>query len=117
MKYPELISALKRKEYASIYLLQGEEGYYIDEVTNYIAENVLDEGEKAFNQTIVYGKDTTIQDLISTAKRYPMMAEHQVVIVKEAQHLSRTIEQLLPYVENPLNSTMFGGAMRARTQT
>jgi DNA polymerase-3 subunit delta len=84
----------------------GEESYYIDKLSDYIEENVLSEDEKGFNQTVLYGRDVSIEDIVSTAKRYPMMAERQVVIVKEAQDLSRTIDKLESYVENPMMSTV-----------
>jgi DNA polymerase-3 subunit delta len=89
-----------------IYFLMGEEPYYIDKLSDYIEQNILSEDEKAFNQTILYGRDVTIEDIVSTAKRYPMMAERQVVIVKEAQDLIKTIDKLENYVENPMPSTV-----------
>jgi DNA polymerase-3 subunit delta len=84
----------------------GDEPYYIDIVSNFIEKKVLSEEEKGFNQTVLYGRDVTIEDIISTAKRYPMMAERQVVIVKEAQDLSRTIDKLESYADNPMASTV-----------
>ena len=84
----------------------GEEPYYIDGISNYIERTVLSEEEKGFNQMILYGRDVSVEDIISNAKRYPMMAERQVVIVKEAQDLSRTIENLVTYVENPQPTTV-----------
>lgn len=105
MKYEEIIRDLKNKVYQPVYLLQGDEPYFIDEITEYIARNVLDEAEKEFNQTVVYGSDTDVNALISMAKRFPMMANHQVVIVKEAQKLKK-IEELQSYIENPLKSTL-----------
>ena len=84
----------------------GEEPYYIDKLSDFIEQNVLSEEEKGFNQTILYGRDITIEDIVSTAKRYPMMAERQVVIVKEAQDLSRTIDKIESYAENPMESTV-----------
>ncbi len=89
-----------------IYFLMGEEAYYIDKISNYIENNILNEEEKGFNQMILYGRDVSIDEIIANAKRFPMMAEKQVVIVKEAQDLSRTIEQLVSYVENPQPSTV-----------
>nr|MBP6588235.1 DNA polymerase III subunit delta [Flavobacterium sp.] len=80
--------------------------YYIDKLSDYIEENVLSEDEKGFNQTVLYGRDVTIEDIVSTAKRYPMMAERQVVIVKEAQDLSRTIDKIESYAENPMPTTV-----------
>ena len=84
----------------------GEEPYYIDKLSDYIEQNILSEEEKGFNQTVLYGRDVTIEDVVSTAKRYPMMADRQVVIIKEAQELSRTIDKIESYVENPLSSTV-----------
>jgi DNA polymerase-3 subunit delta len=84
----------------------GEEPYYIDKLSDYIEQNVLSEEEKGFNQTVLYGRDVAIEDVISTAKRYPMMADRQVVIVKEAQELSRTIDKLESYVDNLMTTTV-----------
>ncbi len=84
----------------------GEEPYYIDKISDFIENNVLDEAEKGFNQVVMYGRDTSIEDIVASAKRFPMMAEHQVVIVKEAQDLSRNIEKFVSYVENPQPSTI-----------
>ena len=84
----------------------GEEAYYIDKISDYIENNILDEAEKGFNQMVLYGRDISIDDIVSNAKRYPMMAERQVVIVKEAQDLSRTIEKLVDYVNNPQPTTV-----------
>lgn len=84
----------------------GEEPYYIDKICQYISDNVLSEDEKGFNQMVLYGRDTSVDEVISNAKRFPMMAEHQVVIVKEAQDLSRTIENLTAYVEHPQPTTV-----------
>ncbi len=84
----------------------GEEAYYIDKISDFIEKNILDEAEKGFNQMVLYGRDVTIDDIVSNAKRYPMMAERQVVIVKEAQDLSRTIEKLASYAENPQPTTV-----------
>lgn len=98
-----------------IYFLMGEEPYYIDKLTEFIEQNVLQEHERDFNQTILYGRDVSIEDIISNAKRFPMMAEHQVVIVKEAQDLSRTIEKLESYAENPQPSTILVFAYKYKT--
>lgn len=84
----------------------GEEPYYIDGISDFIEKNVLSEDEKGFNQMVLYGRDVTIDDIVGNAKRYPMMAEYQVVIVKEAQDLSRTIEKLVDYVNQPQPSTI-----------
>ncbi|GGI57792.1 DNA polymerase III subunit delta [Winogradskyella haliclonae] len=84
----------------------GEEAYYIDKISDFIENNILDEAEKGFNQMVLYGRDISIDDIVSNAKRYPMMAERQVVIVKEAQDLSRTIEKLVDYANNPQPTTV-----------
>ena len=89
-----------------IYFLMGEEAFYIDKISDYIENNVLREEEKGFNQMVLYGRDVEIEDIIANAKRYPMMAEKQVLIIKEAQDLFRVIEKLTPYVENPLMTTV-----------
>lgn len=102
----KIVNDIKAGNIKPIYFLMGEEPYYIDKLSDYIEQNVLSEDEKGFNQTVLYGRDVTIEDIVSTAKRYPMMAERQVVIVKEAQDLSRTIDKLESYVENPMLSTV-----------
>jgi DNA polymerase-3 subunit delta len=101
-----IVTDIKKGNIKPIYLLFGEEPFYIDAIASYIEENLLQENEKGFNQMVLYGKDVSIDDILSNAKRYPMMAERQVVIVKEAQHLSRTIEQLAAYAENPQVTTV-----------
>lgn len=105
-KVKSIINDLKNGNTKPIYFLMGEEPYYIDGISKYIEENVLSEEEKGFNQMVLYGRDVTIEDVVSNAKRYPMMAEKQVVIVKEAQDLSRTIENLLSYAINPQPTTI-----------
>ena len=105
-KVTHIINDIKLGKPASIYFLFGDEPYYIDAISGYIEQHVLTEEEKGFNQTVLYGRDVSVNEIISTAKRYPMMAERQVVIVKEAQDLSRTIDQLLPYAEQPQPTTV-----------
>ena len=102
----QLISEIKEGKIAPIYFLMGEEVYYIDMISDYIESNVLEEGEKGFNQMVLYGKEVSIQDIVSNSKRYPMMAERQVIIVKEAQNLNKTIEQLVDYAKNPQPTTV-----------
>ncbi|MGW9686387.1 DNA polymerase III subunit delta [Flagellimonas sp. 2504JD1-5] len=102
----EIVGKIDQGTPKPVYFLMGEEPYYIDKISQYIADNVLSEEEKGFNQMVLYGKDISVDEVISNSKRFPMMAEHQVVIVKEAQHLSRAIEQLVSYVENPQPSTV-----------
>ncbi len=101
----EILKELRAKQYKPVYYLMGEEPYYIDIIADYITDNVLSETEKEFNQTVVYGSDVDIATVINAAKRYPMMAEHQVVIVKEAQTI-RNMEELSFYLQKPLNSTI-----------
>ncbi|MAU14546.1 MAG: DNA polymerase III subunit delta [Muricauda sp.] len=105
-KVKEIVAEINKGNPKPIYFLMGEEPYYIDRISQYIADNVLTEDEKGFNQMVLYGKETSVDEVVSNAKRFPMMAEHQVVIVKEAQHLSRTIENLVPYAENPQPTTI-----------
>ena len=102
----KIVNDIKAGNIKPIYFLMGEEPYYIDKLSNYIEENILSDDEKGFNQTVLYGRDVTIDDIVGTAKRYPMMAERQVVIVKEAQDLSKTIENIEKYAENPMLSTV-----------
>ena len=105
-KVKSIITDIKNGKTKPIYFLMGEEPYYIDGISKYIEANVLTEEEKGFNQMVLYGRDISVEDIVSNAKRYPMMAEKQVVIVKEAQDLSRTIENLVNYAENPQPSTI-----------
>lgn len=101
-----IISDIKGGNLKPIYFLMGEEPYYIDKISDYIEDNVLDESEKGFNQVVMYGRDVSIDEIIASAKRYPMMAEKQVLIVKEAQDLSRSIEKIEAYAENPQPTTV-----------
>lgn len=101
----DILKELRAKQYRPIYYLMGEESYYIDLIADYVADNVLSETEKEFNMTVVYGADVDVATIINAAKRYPMMSEHQVVIVKEAQAI-RNIEELTYYLQKPLNSTI-----------
>jgi DNA polymerase-3 subunit delta len=99
------MSGLKNRNYKPVYFLAGDEPYYIDLIIDYIEEKVLPESDRAFNQIIVYGEDTSVPAIIDTARRFPMMASHQVVIVKEAQSLKK-IEDLTIYLDKPLLSTI-----------
>jgi DNA polymerase-3 subunit delta len=105
MTYEQLIGELKNKTFSPIYFLYGDEPYYIDLVTDFITAHVLSEAEKSFNQTVVYGKDSDAGQVINLAKRFPMMASHQVVVVREAQEL-KDFENLIYYAEHPLPSTL-----------
>ncbi len=102
----KIVSDIKNGNIKPIYFLMGEEPYYIDKISEFIENNVLSEEEKGFNQMVLYGREVTIEDIVDNAKRFPMMAERQVVIVKEAQDLYRTIDRLDSYCENPQPSTV-----------
>jgi DNA polymerase-3 subunit delta len=105
MKFEEILTDLKNKIYKPIYFLHGEEEYFIDIICDHIAENVLSEADREFNQNILYGKDVDVGSIIDTARRYPMMANYNVVIVKEAQVI-RNIEDLADYFAKPVESTI-----------
>jgi DNA polymerase-3 subunit delta len=111
----QITKDIKAGNLKPIYFLMGEEPYYIDKLTEFIEENVLQEHERDFNQTILYGRDVTIEDIIGSAKRFPMMADRQVIIVREAQELSRTIDKLEAYAENPQPTTVLVFAYKYKT--
>jgi DNA polymerase-3 subunit delta len=101
----QIMGDLKKKQFAPVYFLEGEEPYFIDLISDYVAEHAIDESEREFNQSILYGKDVNVLGIISEAKRFPMMADKQVVIIKEAQNVAK-IEDLEQYVQNPQRSTV-----------
>ena len=94
-----ILNEIKAGDIRPLYFLMGEEAFFIDQISTFIETSVLDETQRGFDQTTIYGKDTSIDAIVSSAKRFPMLAERQVIVVKEAQNLSRTIEDLLPYVK------------------
>lgn len=100
-----ILSDLAKKKYKPVYWLEGDEDFFIDEITDFATTNILSEGEAAFNLAIFYGKDTEWATLFNACRKYPMFSEKQVVIVKEAQEM-RGIERLEAYVERPLDSTL-----------
>jgi DNA polymerase-3 subunit delta len=102
----QIVNDIRNGNISPIYFLMGDEPYYIDKIAQFISDNILTEEEKGFNQMVQYGKETSLEQVLANAKRYPMMSERQVVIVKEAQHLSRNIEELSSYAENPQTSTV-----------
>ncbi|NOR27371.1 MAG: DNA polymerase III subunit delta [Lutibacter sp.] len=102
----KIVSDIKSGNIKPVYFLMGNEPYYIDKISEFIEENILSEEEKGFNQQVLYGRDVTIEQISDNAKRFPMMAERLVIVVKEAQDLSRSIEKLVTYVENPQPSTV-----------
>ena len=105
MTYEQIIGDLKNKVYKPVYFLWGEEAYYIDLVSSFIAGNVLSEAEQRFNQTTLYGKDSEAAQVSDLARRFPMMASHQVVVLKEAQDM-KSFGELIHYVEKPQPSTL-----------
>ncbi len=105
MSYEQLMGDLKNKVYKPIYFLWGDEPYYIDLVSSFIAGNVLNEAEQSFNQSVLYGKDSEAAQVSDLARRFPMMASHQVVLLKEAQDM-KSFADLLPYIENPQPLTL-----------
>ena len=105
MEFEAILQNLKKKIIHPIYLLQGEEPYYIDIISDFIEKNVLTDAEKGFNQSVFYGKDSSAVNIVESSLRFPMMAQRQVIIVKEAQSLAK-IEQMAPYAEKPMASTV-----------
>ena len=119
MEFNQILSELKKKTYRPVYFLMGDEPYFIDIIADYIEQHVLDESEKEFNQSVLYGKDVNTAEVIAAAKRFPMMSEHQVVIIKEAQNIRDLVGKpdddkgkeknkhpFAAYIENPQRSTI-----------
>src|SRR4030095_16779694 len=106
MAIDSILNEWKSRTFRPIYWLDGEEEYFIDKVVDYAEHHILKENEASFNLSIFYGRDTSWADIINACRRYPMFAERQVVLLKEAQHM-RDIEKLESYIENPLSSTVF----------
>jgi DNA polymerase III subunit delta len=105
LPYKSVVEELKSKVFRPVYLFMGEETYFIDQLSDYLQNNILDEAERSFNQIVFYGKDADVLNIINSARRYPMMAAHNVVIIKEAQTL-KGIDQLSHYTEKPMPSTI-----------
>lgn len=105
MDAQQILAELKSGKYRPIYFLSGEEPYYIDQVSNYIEQNVLDEGGKAFNQVVLYGKEIDFKIVVDNARQFPMMAPYRVIIVKEIQEM-KTMKNLQSYIENPSPQTI-----------
>lgn len=103
--FQHIMQDLKSRKFAPVYMLMGDEAYYIDLISDYIADHVLSPEERDFNQTICFGSDVTAVQVADMARRYPMMAEYQVIIVKEAQNV-RSLEALEKYLKNPVKSTI-----------
>lgn len=116
--FEQIVTEIKARKYSPVYLFMGDEPYYIDELTNMLTETVLPEEERDFNQSILYGMETNVTAVITMARSYPMMSDHQLIVIKEAQNLSK-IEELEVYVKNPLKSTILvlnykGGSLDKR---
>lgn len=103
--FQHIMRDLKSRKFAPVYMLMGDESYYIDQISDYIAEHALRPEERDFNQTICFGSDSSAVQIADMARRYPMMAEYQVIIVKEAQNI-RSLEPLEKYLKNPVKSTI-----------
>lgn len=115
MNFNELLKDLKNREFKPVYLLHGEESYYIDKISDHIEENVLSPAERGFNQSVFYGKDADLINILNAAKQFPMMSDHQVIIIKEAQDLKwgkesdeikKSADPFLSYLENPPQTTI-----------
>src|SRR6186713_602874 len=105
MDYQDIIKDWKQKKFRSLYWLEGEEDFFIDQVTDYAEAHLLEESEKSFNLTILYGKDTDWATVVNACRRYPMFADKQVVIIKEAQAM-KDLLKLESYIDKPLESTI-----------
>lgn len=107
----QVLSELRSGKYAPIYFLQGEESFYIDQISDFIEEHCIPEAEQGFNQTVLYGKDLSMAQIITNARRFPMMAERQLVLVKEAKEIQDLDKEegqklMLDYLNNPVPSTV-----------
>ena len=114
MTASSIITSWKNKEFKPIYWLEGDEDYFIDEVMEYAEKKILSESEAEFNQTVFYGKDANWADIVNACRRYPMFAERQVVLLKEAQQM-KEVDKLEGYVENPLPSTILVVSYKGKT--
>lgn len=103
--YESVMRDLKARHFRPVYYLMGEEAYYIDKISNWLAENVLQPEERDFNQTVLFGSDVNASQIVDAAKRYPMMSEYQVIIVKEAQNV-KNVEPLEKYLKAPMATTI-----------
>ena len=105
LTFDQLYTSIRKKQFSSIYLLHGEESFFIDKLVDEFQNNVLTDVEKEFNQMVFFGKDADPANIVSSARQYPMMASHRMIILKEAQQM-KDISSLQPYVENPVSSTI-----------
>lgn len=114
MSATSVISSWQKNNFKPIYWLEGEEEFFIDEVMDFAEKKILSEADASFNLSVFYGKDANWADIINACRRYPMFAERQVVLLKEAQQM-RDIDKLEPYIENPLSSTVFVVSYKGKT--
>lgn len=109
-EYKKILADVRAGKFAPVYLLMGEEGYFIDALTDALAESVVPEDQRDFNQILIYGQDVNIDSLANALRQFPMMAERQLVIVKELQSLKdwkRALDKLAPYIAQPTSTTVF----------
>ncbi len=104
-QFQQILTEIKSGKFSPVYLLQGDETFFVDEVTSVLENTVVPPESRSFNQTVVYGKEVSSNELIGICRRYPMMSDYQLVVVKDAQDL-KEVENLVPYLENPLTSTV-----------
>ena len=114
MNYSEIIKSLNDKKFNHIYFLTGEEPFYIDKISDHIINRILKPEERSFNQTILYGKDTSVEEILLEAKQFPLLGNKRTVIVKEAQNI-RNIEQLEAYFIEPQPSTILVICYKGKT--
>jgi DNA polymerase III subunit delta len=114
MSAEKIIAGWKKQQFKPIYWLEGEEDYYIDVVMNYAEHHILNESEAGFNLTVFYGRDADWSAVVNACRRYPMFAERQVVLLKEAQQM-KDIDKLESYVDSPLSSTIFVVSYKEKT--
>ena len=103
--YKQLITKLKQGQISPVYLLMGEESYYIDKISKWLYSNLLKDEEKDFNLSILYGADVTAKQIMDKARRFPMMSERQVIVVREAQSI-KGIDELERYMDKPVSTTV-----------
>tara|TARA_B110000027_G_scaffold62370_1_gene67019 strand:+ start:562 stop:1566 length:1005 start_codon:yes stop_codon:yes gene_type:complete len=114
LNFKEIIKSIENRNFLPIYFLNGENTYFIDKISEKILDSVLEESEKDFNQTIFYGKDTSVESILDASKRYPVMASVQLIVVKEAQHLSRNLNQFEQYFKKPVPTTILVFCFRGK---
>ena len=105
MTFDKILDSIKKKEFSPVYFLHGEEAFFIDTIVDAIQDGVLTGQEREFNQMVFYGKDASAQNIINSARQYPMMAQKRVIILKEAQQM-KNLQDLLSYIEKPVDSTV-----------